>query len=565
MVKRIGNKMRNYKISKKLTVSYSIVLTLLAISIIVSIINLISIGNKIETFYNGPFTVSESANIINTQFESMQKSVYRAISNDDLGITNDAIQDAKDAAALIQEHLPKIKEHFIGDMSIVDSLEAQLTELAPMREKVLDYAADNKNVEAAVYMEKNNSLVIQKAQTYLDTLINSASQKGNSLIQQLNTTQTTAIIILLALGVASIGISIAFAKYITKSISKPIEEVENAAENLSKGILNANITYESQDELGHLANSMKQSMSTLSIMIRDASYLLNEIAKGNFQVKTQAENAYVGAFQPLLLSMRDMNDSLSDTLKQINEGSDQVAIGSGQMAESAQSLAEGATEQASAVQELNAIIDNVADMANESAENTKTAVVQVDRSVLDAQNGTTEMKKLTHAMNQINETSQEIGNIIAAIEDIASQTNLLSLNASIEAARAGEAGKGFAVVADQIGKLASDSAQSAVNTRVLIEKTLAEIETGNAITAQTSKAFSKVIDAMKSFSEIATETNKKSIEQFESIKQVRDGIEQITIVIQNNSAAAEETSATSEELAAQSDNLKSLVGKFRLK
>lgn len=564
-MKKISEKMKNFKISKKLMISYTVILTLLVLGILVSIFNLVSIGKKVETFYDGPFKVSASANIVNERFEGMQKSVYRAISNDDLDITNKAIKDAQDASALIQEHMPIIKEHFLGDENVVESLETALSELAPMREQVIEYAKNNKNSEAAAYMEEHNIPKITEAQEYLDVLIDTAEERGETLIEELNMAQMQSITILMILGIASVGISVAFALYITKSITQPISEIETAMGNLSQGILTADITYESEDELGNLSKRMEQSMETLAVMIRDVSFLLGEIAQGNFQVKTKAEDSYVGEFKPLLLSIRDMNAGLSDTLKQINEGADQVAIGSTQMAENAQSLAEGATEQAGAVEELNAAIEGVANMANESAEETRHAVVQVDNSVEKAKKGTEEMEKLTLAMERINETSQEIGNIIAAIEDIASQTNLLSLNASIEAARAGEAGKGFAVVADQIGKLASDSAQSAVNTRELIEKTLQEIEVGNKITDNTSQAFAEVIEAMKEFAEIARETNEKSVEQSGSLMQIREGIEQIAEVVQSNSASAEEASATSEELAAQSDTLKSLVGGFRLK
>ena len=168
-------------------------------------------------------------------------------------------------------------------------------------------------------------------------------------------------------------------------------------------------------------------------------------------------------------------------------------------------------------------------------------------------------------MNQINQTSSEVANIISEIEDIASQTNLLSLNASIEAARAGEAGKGFAVVADQIGKLASDSASSAANTRQLIENSLREIEIGNEITEKTTKSILTVIEGIQSLAESTRDISDQSMTQAEAMKQLENGIEQIAEVIQSNSAAAQETSATSEELSAQSDSLKELIGQFVLK
>lgn len=168
-------------------------------------------------------------------------------------------------------------------------------------------------------------------------------------------------------------------------------------------------------------------------------------------------------------------------------------------------------------------------------------------------------------MERINDTSKEISNIIAAIEDIASQTNLLSLNASIEAARAGEAGKGFAVVADQIGKLASDSAASAVDTKKLIEHSLQEIDHGNEIMAKATTAIESVIKGINSLAVSTNEISELSDTQADAMKQLEEGIEQISEVIQNNSAAAQQSSATSEELSAQSEALEHLVGQFTLK
>lgn len=175
------------------------------------------------------------------------------------------------------------------------------------------------------------------------------------------------------------------------------------------------------------------------------------------------------------------------------------------------------------------------------------------------------MNHLTDAMEKINNTSMEIQNIIGAIEDIAAQTNLLSLNASIEAARAGEAGKGFAVVADQIGKLAAESAQSAVNTRQLIAKSLEEVANGNQITEKTVSVLENIVENMVHFADAAKGASDASNMQADLMSQIKGGVEQISLVIQNNSAAAEETSATSEELAAQSESLKSIVAKFQLR
>lgn len=562
----LKQKLNNMKINRRLMLSYVVVLLLLVVSIIVSVANLVSIGRQIKQFYEHPFKVSAAANTINASFEEMQKAVFRALSTEDSTITNEAIADVQNASAVIQDNIVIVRELFLGDQTVVDHLQTSLETLAPMRAEVLEMATVNNNKEAAAYMEDHNIPVIKEAQEYLNTLIAQADETGSTLITNLEASQATATILLVILGVASVIISMLFAKLITDSIKEPVSELEVVAENLAKGNLDFEIiTYEAKDELGSLAVNMKKSLELMRAMVQDVAYLTAEIAKGNFTVKTRNESVYVGEFEPLLLSLRDMNANLSLTLSQINDGSNQVTLGSTQMAESAQNLAEGATDQAGAVEELNATIEDVANMAKMTADDTKKAAEEVNGSVKRADSSREKMKDLTQAMERIDATSKEIGNIIAEIEDIASQTNLLSLNASIEAARAGEAGKGFAVVADQIGKLAFDSAKSASNTRDLIMKTLDEIKVGSDITDEAYQSFEEIIQDIEQFSKIASDTSEKSDEQYNSLQQIKEGIEQISGVVQNNSAIAQETSATSEELAAQAENLKALVSQFQLK
>ena len=203
-------------------------------------------------------------------------------------------------------------------------------------------------------------------------------------------------------------------------------------------------------------------------------------------------------------------------------------------------------------------------MAETSATKAEGAYQNVQVSVRNAQNEKVQMQQLEKEMLHIKEISSEIENIIASIEDIASQTNLLSLNASIEAARAGEAGRGFAVVADQIGKLATDSAQAAVTTKDLIEKTIQEIDKGNKITADTAKAFDGIIEGMQEIANIARTNAETSQTQAQALKQVEEGIEQISAVTQRNAASSEESSAISEQLAGKAMELDKLVNRFKL-
>lgn len=349
------------------------------------------------------------------------------------------------------------------------------------------------------------------------------------------------------------------------SIVDPIRLCVERMSALAQGDIHTAVpAIKTGDETQILAESAQILVDNLRRVIGDIDDCLTEMSKGNFAIKSKAEASYVGDFGNIIKSIRELNRTLNETLLQIVEVAGHVAAGAGQMSENAQTLAEGATDQAGSVEELTATITNVTNAAVASASDSRRAYENAQASAENAAGSSEEIRKLTLAMERITETSKEIENIIGAIEDIASQTNLLSLNASIEAARAGEAGRGFAVVADQIGKLAADSAQSAVNTRELIVKSLEEIENGNDITIKTAEVLHHVIEDMKEFAEVVNKSSEESNRQAESMQEVEHGIEQISGVVESNSAAAEEASATSEELFAQSEHLNTLVSRFKL-
>lgn len=353
--------------------------------------------------------------------------------------------------------------------------------------------------------------------------------------------------------------------YFLKKMLKPIDVVVSAAENIAKGNLDIEIKAESNDEIGRLAHAFQETVTALKQIIGDETYLLTEMAGGNFNVSSKADESYKGDFKPILISLNEINERLSDTLGQINDSSVQVEAASDQMSKASQTLAEGATEQAGAVEELLATVNDVAEQVEKNAADAVKASDSAKHVGSFAKESNEQMEQMTAAMDKISSTSKEIGTIINAIEDIATQTNLLSLNAAIEAARAGEAGKGFAVVADEIGQLANQSAAAANNTRNLIETSIAEVDNGNRIAEVTAQSLERVTEGIGDIVQIADAVRESSNAQASSMEQVTKGIEQISEVVQSTSATAQESSATSEELSAQAEELHALVGKFQLK
>ncbi len=359
------------------------------------------------------------------------------------------------------------------------------------------------------------------------------------------------------------------ASYLKKTVSAPLAEITQVAGFLEEGHLGLTsgeeirISVHSNDEIGELGRIFEKTIQRLRSYIGEIASVLDSIAEGDLTKNAQQE--YVGDFTSIKTSLDSIAARLNDTMYQIRNSAEQVASGSDQVSTSAQALAQGATEQASSVEELSATIADIAENAQKTAQATREAGQFVEQAGAQLGISVGYVKNLNQAMERISGSSQEISKIIAAIENIAFQTNILALNAAVEAARAGTAGKGFAVVADEVRNLANKSDEAAKATKDLIEGSIAAVAEG-------SDVVNKVTEALERTSESAGGVTAKMsivVEEVESqtvsISQITEGIDQISGVVQNNSATSEQSAAASEELSSQASLLKTLVASFRLK
>lgn len=557
--------MRDLKVSKKLTISYTIILTLLIMSCVVSIVDFIRLGGQIETFYDGPFTVNDSASVINSNFERMQKSVYRSISNTDSEIVKEAITDARNSAAIIQEQLPVVKTHFMGDQQIIDRLDAALAKLAPMREHVLTLASEDKKAEAAEYMEHNNIIAIQEVQVELNSLIESGNKKGENLVSGLREKQAMAVFTVIILGGISVAVSVVFGVYITHGITQPVTELEQATRAMAKGEFSTvRVAYDSRDELGSLAGDIRSMVKTLTDVIQNETYILNEMAEGNFSVHSERDEYYIGEFEQLLRSMKKINRGLSELLLQISQSADNVAASSEQVSSGSQNLAQGTTEQAASVEELTGMMSEISDQAYRNSRDAQEASEKAQMVKENATESSRSMQEMVKAMAEISGKSDEIRKIVKTIEDFSFQTNILALNAAVEAARAGDRGKGFSVVANEVRSLANQSSAASKSTAALIQSSLQAVENGRKIANETDNALAEVVSGIDNVSELLFHITDASSKQFDANRQVTENINLISEVVQTNSATAEACAAASEELASQAQLLKELVSHFKL-
>ncbi|WP_313075484.1 methyl-accepting chemotaxis protein [Lacrimispora sp.] len=556
--------MKNLKIGKRITIAFGIVFALFLIVSCTSLYGLITNNSKFVKFYNNGHEITMLAAEMRRDLQSSAKNVSYATMSLDMNTTTKYIETAEGDFAKLEEGIKYLKENFNGDQALVDDIANALKEAEPFKEEVYNQSKENKNRQASnLFFDKLEPL-FNKIQDDLVNISNTAQASADSDFKQSQALMTVTEIIIVLFQILGAVATILLATTITRGIVKPVKEIEKAAGEMARGSLHVELSYESKDELGNLADSMRKTIFNIGNIIDDITYLLGSMASGDFQVGSKCREQYVYDYEPIMEALRNIRNNLSDALFRINESSDQVANGSEQVSSGAQALSQGATEQASSIQELAATINDISNQINSNAQNAKEARKEAEGAEKNVQTSNQKMAEMNQAMLQISDKSNEIGKIIKTIEDIAFQTNILALNAAVEAARAGEAGKGFAVVADEVRNLASKSGDAAKNTTLLIEESMHAVENGTKISTDTAKSMQQVVESTKRIKMIIENVAEASDKQAVAVNQVTQGIDQISSVVQTNSATAEQSAAASEELSGQAQIMKGQVEQFKL-
>lgn len=356
---------------------------------------------------------------------------------------------------------------------------------------------------------------------------------------------------------------------ILRRVGRELMAMENAIGHLGNLDLSADRELEGfygrSDEIGMIAETVHNVCGCLRKTIEDVGRILREMADGNLAVDVvKNEDYYIGDFKVLADSLKTIRSDLTNVMRNISQIAGQVDTSADQVSTGAQTLSQGTLEQSVSIEGLVANVSAITSQIQDSAVRCGNASELVDKATGYADEADAKMQQLTEATRNIDRSSTQIGTIIKTIEDIAFQTNILSLNASIEAAHAGDAGKGFSVVADEVRDLAAKSTEAAKNTGSLIGRSIEDVKTGTESTQDAVSAMQVIHDCIQSIKALMDEIAAASVQQSEMIASVEKGIKEISGVVQTNSAAAEKSAAVSEELSTQAKTLNSLLGQFRI-
>jgi len=554
--------MKNLKIRVKLVVIFTILMFFFALSIREHVVKLEQISNEMVQFKNEAYDTNEKMWEVQNYTTINDNLLEKLVDQNNSSDKEKIIAQLEENSASIADRIDFVSQNLNGVDTQLQTLQQYLNELKAQRAEIQKCVRSGDMASAKVKYDEY-ILESEKAQQAAETILEAISANAENLMKDAQNIYASSIERAIVLTVFIAMICVLMGLILSSQIRKPIQEIKEASSELARGNLNAEIKYTAKDEMGELAQNMRETIATLKLYIKTTDDVLGKMAGRNLTSSIDIE--YVGEFDSMKKSLSLILDSFNSVFTHIREAAEQTKEGADNIAKASEALAEASTEQSSAVEELVATVNEVDEHVNKNAENANKVKELSSESVEQLTKGNEQVQQLLSSMDYISEQSKEISNIIKIIENISSSTNLLSLNASIEAARAGEYGKGFSVVANEIGKLASDCSIAAQNISELISTTLTALAESHKLTNETAEMIGKTVEAVSSTDSYVSDIALACNQQAESLDEILKGIQQISAAVETNSATAQETSAASQQLLSQSDMLAAMLEEFKLR
>ncbi len=549
---------KDLKIRSKLFITFAVLAIFSGIVGAVGIGAMKTINENGQKIYYEDFVPSQNLQIIRTALQEVRANQLWVVYERNpetyptrIDTINRLIEQTNE---LLDDYETKIAND--QDRKLFDALKSSLEEYRDTRDASLKLIADQKYEEALADMATVTASRV-KADEALNALIDFRMNKINDTLIENEKSYGRETIIMLSFVAIGVVAALILGIYLSNLISKPINKMVRAAQQLAVGDINVEVDATTKDEVGKLAEAFGIMIGS----IRRQAQAVEKLATGDLTVEVEVRSE-----QDLLgIKLSELIHKNNELLTNISMASDQVADGSKQISDASIALSSGATEQASAIEELTASLEEISSQTKQNASNADQANDLTGEAKRSAVKGNEHMKEMLKAMEEINESSENISKIIKVIDDIAFQTNILALNAAVEAARAGQHGKGFAVVAEEVRNLAARSANAAKETTDMIESSIKKADGGTKIARDTAEAFQTIVNRIEDIAGIVANIALASNEQSLGIEQINQGIMQVSQVIQTNSATSQEEAAASEELYSQATILKEMVAQFKLR
>lgn len=558
-----GGKRRSIKV--KLRYSFLIVLVLMAISGVIAITALMKVNNDYQYAIDNYAYAMGYVGELNGGFNNSTSLIRDLIMETDEAVVAEVKTNLDAQLEENGVYLDLIRElaNSPEEQAICEDIDAVLEDYRIIRNEVIELAAGNHNDEAYALMKDEGSPLGKQIKADIARLLSLNMAKCEETSARADQISFVLVILICAFTVAAIAVGIILSARQSKAICEPLAEMAEMAEKMAEGHMDVEITHMGNDEIGDLAEALATMVTNLKKYIRKISQVTSDMAQ--YDLRTSIDEEFLGDFVAIKDSINHFIAVINESIGTIGQAAKEVASGSEQVAKGAQNLAAGTSTEASVTEELTATISDVSSRVTKNAEDASEVGGLSDAVQAAVDTGNRQMQEMVEAMEEIKNSNREIQGISKVIDDIASQTNLLSLNASIEAARAGEAGKGFAVVAGEIGGLAAQSAEATKNIAALIARCIETTERGMQKVEATSGALEEVREKVQMTGGLIQQIALASNEQAAALNEVAKGINQVADAVQGNSAVSQESAALSEELTGQAVLLSETVGRFQIR